>query len=177
MSFISFAVRNTYTLIDFANFVSGSSKDTGKPFVQMLPVTNVQNAHADFVNVRMNGVDSTGAASQALVPSSQGQSSPVSKEEKEKILAAKVLSRWPYILLGSLVLFFALVGFCVWRFCCRRRCAARKAAKAKKMQANVQMEPIGTGSYKALDDVNSPYMSNYASHSDVFSDRYKSNHV
>lgn len=170
-------MRNTYTLIDFANFVSGSSKDTGKPFVQMLPVTNVQSAHTDFVNVRMNGVDSTGAASQALVPASQGQSSPVSKEEKEKLLAAKVLSRWPYILLGSLVLFFALVGFCVWRFCCRRRCAARKAAKAKKMQANVQMEPIGTGSYKALDDVNSPYMSNYASHSDVFSDRYKSNHV
>ncbi len=176
-SFISFAVRNTYTLIDFGDFVSSSSKDNNDPFVQMLPVTDINKAHSDFVNVRLNGVDSTASPSQALVPASEGLKSPVSKKEKEELLAAKVLSRWPYILLGSLMLFFALVGFCIWRFCCRRRCAARKAAKAKQRHTILQMEPIGAGSYKTLGDVNSPYTSHYATTSDVFSDKYKSNHV
>ncbi|KAH8109296.1 acid protease [Phellopilus nigrolimitatus] len=122
-------LRNTYTLIDLGNFVEGSSKDAQNPFVQMLSVTDLTNAHADFVKVRMNGVDTTGAASQQLVPVAQGQHSPESSEEKKAHLAEKVLSRWPYILFGSLVLFFGLVGLCVWRCCCRKRIAARKAAK------------------------------------------------
>ncbi|KAH8117967.1 hypothetical protein DFH11DRAFT_1808521 [Phellopilus nigrolimitatus] len=109
-------LRNTYTLIDLGNFVEGSSKDAQNPFVQMLSVTN---AHADFVKRRVA----------ATRPCCAGTAFPESAEEKKAHLAEKVLSRWPYILLGSLVLFFGLVGLCVWRCCCRKRIAARKQAK------------------------------------------------
>ena len=146
-------VRNAYTLIDFGNFVEGTSNDQGKPFVQMIPTTNINTAHDDFVKVRLNGVDTTGDPSQALLPASEGQSSPESAKEKKEHLAEKVLSRWPYILLGSLLLFFILVGLCVWKCCCRRRIQAKKAAKAAKSakRASVlQMGPVSPGSYEQI---------------------------
>ena len=116
-------MRNSYTLIDYGNFVKGSSNDRGSPFVQMMPLTDMNEAHSDFVKVRLNGVDTTGDPSQYLVPASEGLKSPESSKEKKLHLAEKVLSRWPYILMGSLVLFFGLVGLCVWKCCCQKPCS------------------------------------------------------
>ena len=51
-------VRNAYTLIDYGDFVEGT-KNTADPYVQFLPITNdTAAAHADFVKVRLGGVDS-----------------------------------------------------------------------------------------------------------------------
>lgn len=119
----------------------------------MIPTTNVNTAHDDFVKVRLNGVDTTGDASQALLPVDQGQSSPESESEKKAHLAEKVLSRWPYILLGSLLLFFILVGLCIWRCCCRRRIQVKKAeTSAAKRTSLLQMGPVGAGSYKPIQE-------------------------
>ena len=50
-------VRNTYTLIDFGDFVDGSNSSVADPYIQLLPTTDRASAHADFVNVRLGGQD------------------------------------------------------------------------------------------------------------------------
>ena len=114
-------VRNTYTLLDFGDFVDTSSNDRGDPYVQLLPVTNAAAAKADFISVRLNGVDTTNDPSKALLPASEMQHSPESAAEKKEHYEAEILSRWPYILVGCLVLVGILVVFCIWRCCCRRK--------------------------------------------------------
>ncbi|THH07701.1 hypothetical protein EW145_g3204 [Phellinidium pouzarii] len=149
-------LRNIYTLIDLGKFVDGSANDNGDAFIQLLSMTNTAAAHADFVNVRLGGVDTAGQSQYYLLPASEGQSSPESAKEKKQHLEEKVLSRWPYIFLGSFVLFCGIVGLIVWRCCCRRRCAERKKAKAlaKKRRMNgLQMNPLkGGDAYYQLDE-------------------------
>jgi hypothetical protein len=128
-------LRNALVLYDYGDFVDESSKDTGAPFVQLLPLTDPARAHATFVQKRLGGVDSTGAASKALLPPSQMQHSPQTDAEKKAELEGKVLRQWPYILLGGLVLVGGIVGLIVWRCCCGRNrgrgcCGRRKAAAA-----------------------------------------------
>ena len=77
-------MRNAYTLFDYGNFMEDTAVDRGDPFIQLLPLTNVEEAHNDFVQVRLNGIDTTGDASQALLPADQEQHSPVSEAEKKK---------------------------------------------------------------------------------------------
>ncbi|KAJ7130896.1 aspartic peptidase A1 [Mycena filopes] len=113
-------LRNAYTLMDFGDWVEGAAVDTGDPYIQLLPLTDAAAAHADFVNVRLNGVDTTGAAQYTLLPASQMQHSPVSAEEKKKKYEEMILSRWPYILVGCLVGVGLIVGLIVWRCCCRK---------------------------------------------------------
>ena len=48
-------VRNVYLLVDYGDFVDGSVNTTADPYVQLLSITNPTAAHADFVNVRLNG--------------------------------------------------------------------------------------------------------------------------
>lgn len=87
-----YKVRNTYSLFDYGDWVNEASNDRQEPYIQLLSVTNVAQAHADFVKVRMNGVDTSGSASQQLVPADQGQKSPVSKAEKKKLYVRRCRS-------------------------------------------------------------------------------------
>ena len=77
-------VRNVYTLLDYGNFMENTANDRGDPFVQLLPLTNAATAKEDFIQVRLNGVDTTGSSSKALLPASEMQHSPESEEEKKK---------------------------------------------------------------------------------------------
>jgi hypothetical protein len=120
-------LRNSYTLLDYGNWVDVSSNDRSDPYVQLLPVTNVKDAVADFINVRLGGVDTSGDAQYALLPASQMKHSPISAEEKKKKYQEMVLSRWPYILVGCLVFVLLLFGLTVWR-CCRRRVKKKRIA-------------------------------------------------
>jgi len=122
MSFL----RNAYTLMDYGDFIYGTSSDQGDPYVQLLPLTNVNDAHSDFVKVRLNGQDTTGDASKSLLPADQGQHSPESAKEKKQHYEEMVLSRWPYILAGCLIFLVLCIGLCIWRCCCRRGKKSRK---------------------------------------------------
>jgi len=53
-------MRNVYVLFDYGNLVASSTKPSD-PFIKMLSVTNVSNAHLSFVNVRLGGIDTTGS--------------------------------------------------------------------------------------------------------------------
>ncbi|KAJ7079759.1 aspartic peptidase domain-containing protein [Mycena belliarum] len=51
-------LRNVYTLIDFGDYVA-DSKNKADPYIQFLSITDPADAHNDFVQSRLNGVDTT----------------------------------------------------------------------------------------------------------------------
>jgi len=116
MSFL----RNTYTLMNFGNWVDGDDS-RGNPFIQIASVTNPASARADFIQTRLGGIDTTADAKWQLLPKDQMQHSPVSDAEKKKKYEEAVLSKWPYILTGCLLFVLILVGLTIWRCCCRNR--------------------------------------------------------
>ncbi len=154
-----FTVRNTYTLLDYGDFVDDSTNDRGEPFVQLLPITNVNEAHQDFVQVRLSGVDTTGDSSQWLLPASEGQTSPETEAEKKQHLEGAVLRQWPYILLGCLLFVILVVGLIIWKCCCRRK------KNLKKADNSVNVLPLShmkrQSMYRPLDNDPPPYKRNY----------------
>lgn len=143
-----FSVRNTYTLINFGNLVNGGSS-SNKPYVQFLSLTNETAAVNDFIKVRLNGQNLINSSQYALLPASQEQHSPESEAEKKAQYEEQVLSHWPYILSGCLLVVLLLVAYCVWRCCCRRKRLA-KAKAAAKQQAGVVPGGSSAGSYAQL---------------------------
>ncbi|KAN0087502.1 Aspartic peptidase domain containing protein [Tylopilus felleus] len=139
-------LRNTYTLINFGNMVEGGSS-SNNPYVQLLSLTNETAAVNDFIQVRLNGQNLINSPQYALLPASQQQHSPETEAEKKAQYEEEVLSHWPYILFGCLVVVFLLVAYCVWRCCCRRR----RQAKAKQQRGR---EPGGSnnGPFTQLQD-------------------------
>lgn len=73
-------VRNTYSLLDWGDFVDETSAARGDPYVQLLSVTKPDDAHKDFVQLRLNGIDTSGDAAHKLLD--HGKSSPVPTSEK-----------------------------------------------------------------------------------------------
>ncbi|KAJ7601197.1 aspartic peptidase domain-containing protein [Mycena floridula] len=126
MSFL----RNAYTLLNYGSWVKGG--EDVDPYIQLLPLTDVQTAHADFVTSRLSGTDTTGAAKWNLLPADQMQHSPVSAEEKKKKYQEMILSRWPYIFVGCLAFVLIIAGLIIWKCCCRKRIQRRREAKAMK---------------------------------------------
>jgi len=57
MTFLS----NVYLLLNYGDFISGSTNNTADPYVQILSTTDAATAHADFVARRLEGKDSTGS--------------------------------------------------------------------------------------------------------------------
>lgn len=141
-------VRNTYTLLDYGNWIDESSTDRGDPFVQFLSVTDNSSSIQDFIQVRLNGVDTTSDSQWALLPADQMQHSPVSSEEKKKEYEETVLSRWPYILMGCLIFVLLVVGLCIWGCCCRKRAKKAKVGKKKGFFSG----KAAPSSYVALQD-------------------------
>lgn len=131
--------------------VKGGSFDYD-PFVYLMPITDKDKAHSDFVNARMGGVDVSGDSAHALLPADQGQKSPIPESEKKKELQAKILSRWPYIFLGCFIFFLMLVGFGIWK-CCKRR----RQRRQKKLAAELGLEgkQRGNRTYLELQESNS----------------------
>lgn len=137
-------MRSAYALLDYGNFVDDTSNDRGDPYVQLLSVTNTSSAHADFVNTRLNGTDTTGSASAALLPASQESHSPLSPGEKKQHIEGAIERNWPYIFVGCLVFVVLVVGCAVYACCCRRR---RKRA-----------HPFNKNPYQAIQDPAPPPM-------------------
>jgi hypothetical protein len=166
-------LRNTYTLLDYGDFVDASSNDRGSPFVQLLPLTNVNTAHNDFVQARLNGQDTTGSPSKALLPASQCQHSPESEEEKKQHYEEMVLSRWPYILAGCLLFLILTIALIVWRCCCRRNRRAKKTTAGLLPEENTTYAPLhDQNSSLNLKPLGDSYSGNFNSHRDYDNGSY-----
>ncbi|KAG1901319.1 aspartic peptidase domain-containing protein [Suillus fuscotomentosus] len=146
-------LRNTYALINYGNFITGGS-NSNNPYIQLLPLTNVESAVNDFIQVRLNGQNTINSSQYALLPASQEQHSPESAAEKKQAYEELVLSRWPYIVVGGLVLLILLISYCVWRCCCRRKRMAKKAAKKAAQQNGgaASVDGFKSGPYAQLHD-------------------------
>jgi hypothetical protein len=120
------AVRNVYLLINFGDFVDGTTTKA-PPYVQLLSVTDPATAHQDFVQTRLAGVDTTGLQ----VLSDQPASSPdhVSTHHEDHRTRTIVIS----VVAGSL----ALLSFAG---------AAFIALKRRRRRNFVTHSAIGTGS-------------------------------
>jgi len=150
-------VRNFYTLFDYGNFVPNTTNDRGDPYIQLLSVTDVAAARADFIKVRLNGTDTTNSESQALLPASQQSHSPVSAAEKKQHMEGAVARNWPYILVGCIVFVLGCMGFSLYACCYRKRRSNRRLKNPRLFNQNpyrsihepappaVHMRPINTG--------------------------------
>jgi hypothetical protein len=74
------AVRNVYLLINFGDFVDGTTTKA-PPYVQLLSVTDSATAHQDFVQTRLGGVDTTGLQVLSDKPASSPNSVSTSHED------------------------------------------------------------------------------------------------
>ena len=54
-----------YLLLNYGDFIDGSTNHTAAPFAQLLSTTDPAAAHADFVATRLNGNDTTKAQTDA----------------------------------------------------------------------------------------------------------------
>lgn len=117
-------LRNTYTLLDMGDFVDETTNARGTPFVQLQSITDMAQAHQDFVKVRLNGVDTTSDASHKLLD--KGKSSPVPDSERVQHLEGFAYRNRAAIAAGTIgaALLIVLAMFLCW---CRRRRAARRA--------------------------------------------------
>jgi len=151
MVFDAPTVRNTYTLLSYGNFINGGS-NSDSPYVQLLPLTNIESAVNDFIQVRLNGQNLINSSQYALLPASQQQHSPESAKEKKQHYEEEVLSRWPYILAGCLLFVILLVSYCIWRCCCRRKRLAKKAAQQKQKDGIIPGSGFKNSVYEPLHD-------------------------
>ena len=71
-----FLVRNTYFLVNYGNFVDGSPSNLADPYFQLLPITDMNDAHDDFVKIRRGG--DTSYVQPPLLAVGQGQTSSAS---------------------------------------------------------------------------------------------------
>ncbi|KAI1794873.1 aspartic peptidase A1 [Ganoderma leucocontextum] len=149
-------MRNTYTLLDYGDFMENTAVDRGDPFIQLLPLTNVAAAHNDFVQVRLAGVDTTGDSAHALLPADQMKHSPISAAEKKKEYEEMILSRWPYIFVGCLVFVLICVGLITWRCCVARR--KKREAKSKQMRLPDTAQRSPGPHQVSFDHANDSYM-------------------
>ncbi|KAJ3988032.1 aspartic peptidase domain-containing protein [Lentinula detonsa] len=102
MSFL----RNVYALFNYGDFITDNNASArGDPYIQMLSTTDLADAHSDFVNQRLNGVDTTG--SQTLNASTSTDSSSSSSH--------KTLYFGLAIAAGALALLFFVGAFCMRR--------------------------------------------------------------
>ncbi|KAF8524419.1 acid protease [Hysterangium stoloniferum] len=108
-------LRNTYTSINFGDFVDGDTANRSDPYMQLLALTDPAAAHKDFVALRLNGKDTTGDAAHSLLPAGETQHSPQSTAQKAK---SAFFRYWIYIIAAVAGLLALSLVVCVWRCCC-----------------------------------------------------------
>lgn len=106
---IATAVRNVYMLIDYGDFVDGTTKKA-PPYAQLLSLTDSAVAHSDFVQVRLDGVDTTGMQ---VFTAERPVSSPAvptnNRRHTKKVVIYGVIA-------GSLILvFFAVTAYIIMK--------------------------------------------------------------
>ena len=119
-------VRNAYLLVNYGNFVDGGL-NRGNPYIQLLSVTDPTAAHADFVNVRLNGTEKPAPtqiddALRTKLRPTVDLSQPNNSHANGSFMKEKI----PIIIVssigGALILIGLIVAYCLRdRFAKRRR--------------------------------------------------------
>lgn len=115
MSFL----RNAYMLINFGDFVDGALTKVGDPYIQLLSLTEPVEAHADFVKIRMDGIDKS--ADLHLLPALPDNGEDGKSDKPQEDTLHKYL---PYIIAGSIaagVIILALIAVASYRSSAKRR--------------------------------------------------------
>ena len=115
-------MRNAYILINFGDFVDGALAKVGDPYIQLLPLTDPAEAHRDFVQARLGGVDDAGSLH--LLPVIPDTSSGDDDSDDSGSGEDWVHKYLPYIIAGSVtagVLVLALIVGASWRASRRTR--------------------------------------------------------
>ena len=105
-------MRNVYLLIDYGDFVDGTTKKA-PPYAQLLTLTDAATAHLDFVQTRLDGVDTTGMQ---MFTADRPVSSPaVSNSDSRQTKMIVIYS----VIAGSFILvFFTVTAYIIMK---RRR--------------------------------------------------------
>ena len=145
------AVRNAYMLVNFGDFIDGKEDKIADPYIQLLPTTDdISEAHRDFVNVRLESVDST--QDQTFLDTFNPSGPPdVKKSNSSGFTGWLEKHKTILIAVGASVggvLLLSLLALC---FCCRRRANVREKDGKKKWF--LQGTPVGSkGGYKPVRD-------------------------
>ncbi|KAN0127405.1 Aspartic peptidase domain containing protein, partial [Lactarius tabidus] len=115
-------LRNVYLLINYGDYVDGA-KTKASPYVQLLSTTDPASAHRNFINVRLNGTDTTGSQMFAAAPSSSGGD--LNDIHKPSHRAKKTAT-----IVGAVTGTIFLVAVCVIAFFTYRRRQRRRLAPA-----------------------------------------------
>jgi len=113
-------LRNAYMLINFGDFVQGRTDKVADPYIQLLPLTQIMEAHDDFVTVRLSGIDTTGGQTLLNNITPSGPDDPIT-DNTSSGQSFLEKNKWYFIGggIGLGVLIIALViAACL---CCRRR--------------------------------------------------------
>lgn len=105
-------MRNVYLLIDYGDFVDGTTKKA-LPYAQLLSLTDAAAAHSDFVQARLDGVDTTGM--QVFTADRPVSSPAVSNNDGRQTKTIVIYG----VIAGSLILvFFTVTAYIIMK---RRR--------------------------------------------------------
>lgn len=92
-------LRNAYMLINFGDFVQGKTNQVADPYIQLLPLTDIAEAHADFVTVRLNGMDTTGGQTLLNNVTASGPPDPVNSSSNDSGFV-KFVKKHKWIFIG-----------------------------------------------------------------------------
>ncbi|EPS97738.1 hypothetical protein FOMPIDRAFT_158263 [Fomitopsis schrenkii] len=129
-------LRNAYLLVDLGDYVHGSPSSTADPYMQLLSLTNPAEAHKDFVDIRLGGVDNTSAFH--LLPAMNTSNWATSPNESTD---QKIKPYVPYIIAGSVAVFILLI---VAASAC---CGSRKRRRYRRLH---EPAPVGLPVYEQL---------------------------
>jgi hypothetical protein len=104
-------VRNVYLLINYGDFVDGTTTKA-PPYAQILSLTDAAVAHSDFVQVRLGGVDTTGM--QVFTAGRPVSSPAVSVNDGRQTKTIVIYG----VVAGSLILVFIFTAYIIMK---RRR--------------------------------------------------------
>ena len=90
--------------MDLGDYVHGSTASTADPYIQLLSLTDLAEAHKAFVDERLGGVDNTSAFH--LLPAMNNSNWATSSNQST---AQKIKPYLPYIIAGSVAVAILLI--------------------------------------------------------------------
>ena len=144
------SVRNAYMLVNFGDFVQGKTDKVANPYVQLLPTTDdITEAHNDFVQVRLKGIDST--SDQSFLDTFTPSGPPDVRTTNNSGGFSNWLAKHKTILIAVGASLGGVLLLLIAALCLRRRRRANIREKDGKKKRFMQGVPVdGKGGYQRV---------------------------